>query len=186
MILLLAIGVGVQLFVLDPSKEDQALYDAAKKGDLSAVQTLLDEDADPNAMITYELLGTEYKETALRAAAGEGHTAIVKLLIEQEVDIEKESSLGKEAPLLAASYMGHIETVRLLLAAKARVDHPNKWGKTPLMWASDKGHIEVMRLLLKAGANRQLKDEDGKTALDYANAHNDAALKAQMLALLKS
>ncbi|KAH9985049.1 ankyrin repeat-containing domain protein, partial [Russula compacta] len=57
-------------------------------------------------------------------------------------------------PLHAASYHGHLDTVRLLLDHGAVVNVTRHGRKgTPLCAAYDGGHLEVMRLLLERGAS---------------------------------
>ena len=55
--------------------------------------------------------------------------------------------------MMLASGMGHVEIVRVLLAAGAGVDTATNDGETALMFASGSGHVEVVRALLAAGAD---------------------------------
>lgn len=57
--------------------------------------------------------------------------------------------------LIAAAHLGHVEAVRVLLGAKAPLDHANNLGWTALLEAiilGDSGprHTEVVRLLDQA------------------------------------
>ena len=54
--------------------------------------------------------------------------------------------------LMEASWHGHVEVVRLLLEAEARIDLAKNSGLTALMAASREGHVEVLHLLLAGGA----------------------------------
>jgi len=82
--------------------------------------------------------------------------------------------------LHVASWKGHEEIVRLLLAAK--VD-PNERARSylvfsPLHFAASEGHTTIVTLLLAAGADRLARDgRRGITALEMAEAgkHNAAA-----------
>jgi len=57
-------------------------------------------------------------------------------------------------PLHAASSLGHLEVVSVLLGAGASVHSKNEGeGHTPLFLAARGGHEEVVGLLLKAGAH---------------------------------
>jgi hypothetical protein len=64
--------------------------------------------------------------------------------------------------------LGHVEIVRLLLAAGADPSATDEIDATALMWASPHGHVEVVRLLLAAGANPAHRDVGGMTVLEYA------------------
>ena len=89
-------------------------------------------------------------------------------------------ALGEE--LVAAAYEGDTGQVQTLLAAKAPVDHTNKYGTTSLMKASIKGHIAPMEVLLAAKANVDQADKHGATALRYASVEGDSALVELLLA----
>lgn len=70
--------------------------------------------------------------------------------------------------LFSACQMGHLEGVKLLLDAKAKVDLETFAGCIPLQVASDKGYIEIVKLLLAAGANVHWKNCRGETSLRLA------------------
>ena len=48
---------------------------------------------------------------------------------------------------MCASYFGHVEVVKLLLAAGAKKDKINTDGKTALTIATQWGHLEIIQLL---------------------------------------
>lgn len=56
------------------------------------------------------------------------------------------------AALIEASREGHVESVRVLLAAGAAVAQAEPNGWTALMAASLQGHLDCARTLLEAGA----------------------------------
>ena len=90
---------------------------------------------------------------ALEAAAVEGHTNIVKLLLDRGAMISRRSwPLGVTA-LHMASNFGHNEVVHLLLKRGAFVDESDMNGATALMYACDHRKSSTMRILLKMGAD---------------------------------
>ncbi len=62
--------------------------------------------------------------TPLASAAIEGHTEIVKLLLEKHAKVDLVNNHGNTALILAA-YKGYTEIVKLLLKANAGVDLKN-------------------------------------------------------------
>jgi ankyrin repeat protein len=64
--------------------------------------------------------------------------------------------------------MGHLDTVRTLLAAGADVNGRNAMGQTPLLAASYTGQAAMVRLLLEHGADKNARNFEGKTALQLA------------------
>ena len=54
-------------------------------------------------------------------------------------------------PLCIASQNGHLEIVKVLIAAGADVNQATKNGCTPLYVASLYGHLEVIKVLIASG-----------------------------------
>ncbi|KAF8462149.1 ankyrin repeat-containing domain protein [Kalaharituber pfeilii] len=80
--------------------------------------------------------------------------------------------------LQGASSNGHIEIVKLLLAAGADVNKQNWQKYTPLHLASNYGYLEIVKLLLVAGAEvNTATGSSSLTALDLSlkNGHDDVA-----------
>ena len=75
--------------------------------------------------------------------------------------------------LIAAAHLGHDEVVRVLIAAKAPLDHVNNlhWTATIesiVLGNGGKRHIATLEALVKAGANLALADSAGNTPLTLA------------------
>ncbi len=97
-----------------------------------------------------------YNGTGLIRAADRGHVAIVRRLLETEMDVDHVNRLGWTA-LLEAIILGdggerHTEVVRLLVAGGANVNLADGDGRTPLAHALAGGHEEMAAILRAAGA----------------------------------
>ncbi|GAI14151.1 unnamed protein product, partial [marine sediment metagenome] len=121
--------------------------------------------ADPNKV-------DQDGRTALMFASFNGHTEIVRLLLDEGAELGIRDAMGRTA-LLYASTGPFAETVKLLLDHHADpniVDNDEQF--SPLMHAAAEGQLEVAKLLLDSGADPALKDIDGETAALFA--HNRA------------
>jgi|GEM_PF-372398 len=114
--------------------------------------------------------------TPLIDAAREGNIALVKDLLEKNVDIEGKSLKGKTALHYAAAN-GKVEVARLLLRKGADANVRDKDWHTALMMAANYGCNETVQALLDYGADVEAKTLTGNTALTYAeyNSHPDTA-----------
>ncbi|KAK1765274.1 ankyrin repeat-containing domain protein [Phialemonium atrogriseum] len=106
-------------------------------------------------------------EILLLRAAGEGHEAVVKLLLEGGASVDAKDRDG-QTPLWRAAWGGHEAVVKLLLEGGASVDAKDQDGQTPLWRAAGEGHEAVVKLLLEGGASVDAKDQDGQTPLWWA------------------
>jgi ankyrin repeat protein len=114
---------------------------ASRSGRLDAVRLLIEAGADVNA-ITYQ------HETALMWAAAEGHSDIVKALLDARADANRKA---------------RVTTIE----ERKHADHPTG-GFTALMYAVRNGHDEAARALVKGGADPNLTNGDGATAMMIA------------------
>ena len=103
-----------------------------------------------------------------------------------DVNCHGRTGQGGSTPLHdAASEGGHLEIVKVLLAAGARVDAVDDCTEdTPLNLASYWGHLEIVDVLLAAGARVDLADYLGKKPIDVVckggNDQNKAAIQAAL------
>jgi hypothetical protein len=86
----------------------------------------------------------------------------------------KNSSDKQMTALCAASKIGNIEIVRLLLEAHADIEAKDLNEETPLMLACLEGHADVVRILLEANADVNAKNIKGDTPLIFAADSGDA------------
>jgi len=173
---------------------DLRLIEAARSGNKSVVQTLLQQHVDVNAsepdgttalhyagrtedFQTVELLirsganvkaANRYGVTPLYVACVSGNSAIVEALLKAGADPNAALPDGETA-LMTAARTGKVDAVKSLLAhgASANAKEPVR-GQTPLMWAAAEGNADVIRLLVERGADIQTRSNGGFTALLFA------------------
>jgi ankyrin repeat protein len=120
--------------------------------------------------------------TPLLRAAKSGDVEVVMRLLARSARVDLPNVLG-QTPLMAAAGAGRgttptrgrtrteaqaIETIELLLAAGADVNHRAVDGDTSVHGAAIRGWNDVIRLLAGKGAALDVADRDGMTPLDYA------------------
>jgi ankyrin repeat protein len=108
-----------------------------------------------------------YSQTALIVAAGRGHEAVVRRLLERGANIEATDTKASTAVMLAASG-GHTATVKLLLKEGAKIEATDVNGSTALRFAAGRGHQATVKLLLEEGAKVDAANKIGSTALIFS------------------
>ena len=83
--------------------------------------------------------------------------------------------------LIAAAHLGHVDVVRMLIAAGAPLDHVNNLAWTALIESivlgdGGRNHTETLRALVQAGANVNIPDRYGMTPLQLARARGYAEM----------
>ena len=119
-------------------------FEAAERGDASRVEAFLRER--PN------LAGETDGRTlsALHYAASEGHTDVVRVLLDRGAD-SRVSALGGMTPLFLAAAGGHAAVAEALVKRGADANARSPWN--PVRVAAGEGHLEVVRTLLSLGAD---------------------------------
>jgi ankyrin repeat protein len=107
--------------------------------------------------------------TPLIIASREGHTDIVKVLLDKgaDIDVVDKSSIGTTA-LIIALKGSHTDIAELLVEKGADVKIKDRHGFTALMCASYFGYTKMVKLLIEKGADINAKEVGGKTAFDLA------------------
>ena len=139
------------------------LADAAKRGDVGAVRSLLRQHADVNAA------GGDGM-TALHWGAYRGDREIARLLLEAGANVNAPSARGL-TPLVLAVDNADPALVGLLLKAGANPNLANALGTTPLMRAAAAGDAGSVTALLDRGADVNARTAASQhTALMFAAA----------------
>jgi ankyrin repeat protein len=146
----------------------QVLLDGALNDNDLFVLTLLRVNRTESGQEVRVQVNVEEKDdkgrTALIGAARNGHTEVVKLLLNAGANMEAKDTNGWTS-LIRVAWNGHTEMVKLLLNAGANMEAKDRNGWISLICAAYNGHTEVVKLLLNAGANLEAKDTKGWTSL---------------------
>ncbi|MDO8302135.1 MAG: ankyrin repeat domain-containing protein, partial [Sedimentisphaerales bacterium] len=73
-----------------------------------------------------------------------------------------------DTPLHAASHLGNVGLVKMLIAARANIEALNDYGQTPLQYAAAFGNKDIVVELLKAGADIKRKNPAGLDTVTIA------------------
>jgi ankyrin repeat protein len=122
---------------------DDNLLEAIRSDDVTAMRTLLDSGADPNAR-------DDIGATVLMHAAAFSSLDGLHALLDRGADVNAASTGGATALMWA---VGDLTKVRLLLDRGAAVNATMKDGTTALVAAARRGNTDVMRLLLTQKAD---------------------------------
>ena len=144
-----------------PEDGTAPLYAASEKGNLDAVNVLLEFKADPNHKANDGW-------TALFIAAKDGHLATCVRLLDGGAGID-DATNRSATPVFAAAQEGRTDCTTLLLdrGADASICMSNT-GASPLHIASEHRHVDSARVLLDRGADPNLRRKDGLTPLYLA------------------
>ena len=194
--LALVVGIGIALFSGNCSAADRGespVANAAERGDLAAVQALVEQHADLNApqvdgmtALHWAIKRDDVRMTALLIGAGadvkavnrygvapmsiacmNGNDVIEGLLHCMGAD-PNTTLPGGETALMTAARTGRLATVAALLRHGAALDARDENGQTALMWAAAEGHADVVRALIEAKADFRTPLDSGFTPLLFA------------------
>ena len=158
----------MSLYLLNETK--RVLFQSCKGGSLATVQQLLTQHFDLRTHINS--LTDDDGNPALMIASENGHTGIVKLLLQCGANVDHKNSRGWTA-LMKASENGDckLEIIDLLLAYDAQVDLQSNEGYTALMVAAQNSQVKVAtKLVREYGAIVGLKQKhSSRTALMEAS-----------------
>jgi ankyrin repeat protein len=153
---------------LQDSRSRTPLHVAAHLGRHDAARTLLRLGANPNAM-------DNQRYDIITIAAVKNDLEMLRIALEHGGNPRAITSPYEGTALIAAAHRGHVEAVRMLIAAGAPLDHVNNLGWTALLEAVVLGngggnHTAIVEALAKAGADPNVADRQRMTALAHARA----------------
>lgn len=109
---------------------------AAALGKLDDVKTMIDSEEDLSVV-----------SHAMYSAARNGHTEVVRYLLDRGAAIDTRGFFGGTG-LHWSAINGHRETVELLIARGAKLElRDEQFDSTPAGWAAEGGHTEIVELL---------------------------------------
>ena len=140
------------------------LHEAAQRGTAEQMQRLIDGgNVDPNAR-SFEKGGV----TPLHVAAANGKADVVKVLLDNWVDVDARD-VGGNTPLHWAVRSEVPGVVEVLLAGGADANARDEYGYTPLHLAEAYSNVPgVVEVLLAGGADVNARDEYGRTPCGVA------------------
>ena len=117
------------------------------------------------------LISAQEKEewTRLMLAIQKSADAVENLLDDGiSPNLRGRESFQGYTPLIFASEIGSLETVKLLIERGARINDSDSEGRTALFHASENGHSKIISLLVKNGANPNAVSVQNRTPLMQA------------------
>ena len=187
---------------------DTRLADAARVGDIAAVDDLLQDGAVVDAPDSHDTTAlhwavyrddvemvarliaagadvnrtNRYDETPLSLACVNGNPGILEDLL--ELGALPNLPAAGEPPLLTCARTGSVDAVELLLSHGANPNITEDWkGQTAVMWAAAEDHAEVVETLVAHGADVNAAATPGQAALFIAvQLGHDATVRALLAA----
>ncbi len=113
-------------------------------------------------------------DTAISMAIANGHTSVLKVLLDYGVEIHGLDKAGRT--LLHIACNSEAEIVRLLVEKGLILDARANRGETPLHDASRAGNLDIIQVLLDLGAYQLITDASDRTPLIVAWQHGTAEI----------
>ena len=161
------------LLLVAATPNESPVADAAERGEVEEIRSLLRQGADPSAAQPDGM-------TALHWSALNNQIEIAGTLIFAGATLEPTTRVGGYTPLHLASRSGNSEVVAALLEAGANPDLLTGTGAAALHFAAEANAVEVVNALALHGADVDVRDGySSRTPAMFAAARNSAgALEA--------
>ena len=142
---------GVLAQSLDEVTFMRSLERRAQLGDVDGCRRILEKSRRRASMTVENRENRNRGLTPLHYAARGGHTACVRLLLDERCnEIDDARNASGVTPLHRAAFMGRTETVALLLKRGADATRRDADGETPLHKALKEGHEAAAAVIRKA------------------------------------
>lgn len=134
--------------------EDLWMREAATKGDLRAIQILVELGLDINQPEYPPDDPMHLPEGPIDRAASAGHLEVVRWMLDHGAQVNFEfKGLKRCVPLVSAATNGHLEVVKLLVERGADIHATGGWANvTPITQAALYGKQDVYEYLYSLGA----------------------------------
>jgi uncharacterized protein len=151
---------------IQDSKSRTPLIVAAFMKQHAAARALLKAGANPNAL---EI--DRYDIVTIAAVADDPE--MLKLALDGGASARTVTSRYDGTALIAAAHLGHVDMVKMLIAANAPLNHVNNLGWTALMEAivlgnGDAKHTATVKALVEAGCDVNIADRQDISPLQHA------------------
>ncbi|MGL4366974.1 MAG: ankyrin repeat domain-containing protein [Brevinemataceae bacterium] len=141
-------------------KDSQDLIDAAKSGDISTLESILQKGVSPNSRVSRD---SKNGPTILMCAAGERRINVISILLDAGADPNLPASnknINNITALMIASIKGPIESVEILISYGANINAKTTGivsGSTALMAAVSAKRLDIIQTLVAQGADINAK-----------------------------
>lgn len=159
----------------------KAMFYAAAMGNYDVVSYFMEKNAQSKESVKNASPGSKkIKDKAIVAAAANGKSEVLKLLLDNSYDPDSQDSSGSSA-LMKAAESANADALELLIDRGADLNAKNSSGDSALLLAVRKRRPSAVAVLLAKGANVEVRDQKGKTPLYHAVAINDQEIATVLL-----
>lgn len=136
-----ATEIGEEKIKCNSNQEELAsIHWAAGSGNIEIVKYLLSDNINESADLT-----RSNNFSPLHAAAMNGFTKIVELLIENGANVNVQTDPQKYTPIHSASFGGHLETIKVLVNNGADLNLRNYRNELPIDTAKRQNQLETIK-----------------------------------------
>ena len=128
-----------------------------KSKDIEFLQWLLDNHYDENLVTDASFEACYY-----------GNLNVLKLFLENGLNVNIREKYSGETLLMRASYKGHTDIVKYLIDKGADINLNSSEKNTALMFAASEGHLEIVKILIEKGVEINAVNNYGWNALMQA------------------